>query len=73
MSTPACADCRFLKPVTGEQRNEGAKVIGECRRRAPEFNRASVYARWPEVTEHGWCGEFEPHPVPADLFDRAGA
>ena len=55
-----CIGCRFLQPASGRQTSNNVVIVGECRRRAPEFKGLSAYARWPEVTEFAWCGEWAP-------------
>ncbi len=60
MSTPSCQRCRFLEAQKGRPALGGPSpiVVGTCRRRAPEFQASGPYARWPEVTDRDWCGEF---------------
>lgn len=33
--------------------------IGECRRRSPRHLDIWDHAQWPQITGHGWCGEWE--------------
>lgn len=58
-----CERCRFFNPV-GERQFLGgagvtARLVGECRRRAPSPNFHERYFPLRKGRED-WCGEFEP-------------
>lgn len=56
---PCCRNCAFA-------------VGTECRRNAPEARRGP--AVWPTIKASDWCGEWQPHPTAAHLFQQqAGA
>jgi hypothetical protein len=58
---PNCANCRFSKMASPEQ--------GTCNRYAPRPSHATqgeVWAEWPLVMPHDWCGEWALLPAAGD-------
>lgn len=73
MSKPACHQCRFFhcetEPIPERLRVPGDDtthrvILSECRRNAPTGARSRpdspLYAEWPTVQPHDWCGSFCP-------------
>lgn len=60
---PNCSSCRFSVMVGPEQ--------GTCNRYAPRPSHATqgeVWAEWPLVMPHDWCGEWTLPPTDEELF-----
>ena len=60
---PNCASCRFSVMVSAEQ--------GTCNRYAPRPSQATqgeVWAEWPLVMPHDWCGEWALPATDDELF-----
>ena len=55
-----CANCRFSKMVNAEQ--------GTCNRYAPKPAQGEVWAEWPLILAHDWCGEWAPMVSDDEMF-----
>ena len=71
---PKCQDCRFADPISAMS---GTVIRYSCRRLPPHpSSYESPYpdhqtgyddrllGRWPSVSLHDWCGEFQPKATP---------
>ena len=57
---PVCANCRYSVMANAEQ--------STCNRYAPRPAQGEVWAEWPLVLPHDWCGEWALPPTDDELF-----
>jgi hypothetical protein len=57
---PVCANCRYSVMINAEH--------GTCNRYAPKPAQGEVWAEWPLVLHHDWCGEWALPPTDDELF-----
>jgi hypothetical protein len=57
--TPVCANCRYSVMID---------VKRTCNRYAPRPAQGKVWAEWPLVMPHDWCGEWTLPPTDDELF-----
>lgn len=58
---PSCANCRYSVMRASEPN-------GTCNRYAPRPAQGEVWAEWPLVLHHDWCGEWAPGVSDDGLF-----
>jgi hypothetical protein len=57
---PSCANCRYSVMINADH--------GTCNRYAPRPAQGEVWAEWPLVFPHDWCGEWAQALSDDELF-----